>query len=81
MKINMKFLTLLCMLLSLAGMQAQEISVIQGEWVEPAKGKSQMGLYQIRDGQLHELALSNLTPDGRFAFAFYPEKEDRKSVV
>lgn len=81
MKINMKFLMVLCMMLGFVGMQAQEISVIQGEWIEPAKGKSQMGLYQIRDGQLHELALSNLTADGRFAFAFYPEKEGYYAVA
>lgn len=75
MKIIARFLVMLCLLLGCAAAQAQEMSIISGEWVDPAKNQTRLGLYQIRDGRAQELALSNLTAEGRFAFAFYPEKE------
>lgn len=72
----MKKSILLGLLLLLSGggtAVAQKLSVISGQWLEADKPK--LNLYKVEDGSCHELASSNLTPDGRFGFAFYPEKE------
>lgn len=75
MKNKIMFLVMLCLMLGGMSLYAQKASVITGQWVEPTKGKTQLGLYKIQNGQLQELAQSGLNADGRFGFAFYPEKE------
>lgn len=59
---------------------AQELSVIAGQWVDAPKQDKELNLYAIRNGACERLASSTLAPDGRFAFAFYPEKEGYYAV-
>ncbi len=75
MKNRIMFLGLLLLFLGSGRMQAQALSVIEGQWLDATAKQSKLGLYQVENGLLYELASSNLTDKGHFGFAFYPEKE------
>ena len=50
-----------------------DLSIIQGKWIGEAKSQK-MGLYEIKNSNLEELATSKVQ-NNQFSFAFQPEKE------
>lgn len=69
------FLGLLLLFLGSGRMQAQALSVIEGQWLDATAKQSKLGLYQVENGLLYELASSNLTDKGHFGFAFIRKKK------
>lgn len=68
--------TLLCSVT--ANAQTTALSSIVGHWTEPKA--QEMGLYHIKNSELHEIARSKVI-NGRFAFAFYPEEEGYYAIA
>lgn len=58
---------------SISGYSQNDLSIIQGEWVGDVKSQK-MGLYEIKNGNLEELATSKIQ-NNQFSFAFNPQKE------
>lgn len=58
---------------SISGYSQNDLSIIQGEWVGDVKSQK-MGLYEIKNGNLEELATSKIQ-NNQFSFAFTPQKE------
>lgn len=62
------FLCLFC-----GTLNAQQLSLVQGQW--DGKAKEGIKLYDIKNGQLNEISSSKISANGLFAFAFYPQNE------
>ena len=68
-----KLLSFLALFICTVSAFSQNISVINGIW---ERGKLEnIKLFNITNGTLEEIASSKVSPEGKFAFAFSPEKE------